>query len=231
MRSICLSILCMGLVLFSTQLQAQRALYKPQVHQIGIQLGAINQIPSLSNQYTSAVPLSVNLANGIRYTYHYSISDGFRAGLFMRNGDFSYPEGVDRFDTYDAKKRDFDIHLGYIRKYHSRAHQVFAGADLIYSFGKIEENGMLSQQNYSGNYSYANYGASLLAGYSYFFSKHISMSFELEGYYTKTQHGRSILPDPGQFYILPTQELGFTSSISLSYHFVKMKKRCTCPKF
>ena len=105
-----------SLLLFAVSLGdviAQRAAFKPQVHELSLQVGSVNSIPSLSDNYESGAPLSLHPLNGIRYTYHYSLSDGFRVGAFRRKASFDFPEGFNQFQSYQADKTDWDVHLGY----------------------------------------------------------------------------------------------------------------------
>lgn len=219
------------LLLPFASLKAQRAAYKPQVHEFSLQLGAVNAIPALSEYYENGSVASIHPLNGLRYTYHYSISDGFRIGAFRRNATFNYPGAFQPFESYRADKQDWDFHLGYKRMYHMGQSQIFGGADLIYSRGKVEAVATQNGNTFSDAYSYANLGGSLFFGYSFFFNTHLSLTFETEAYFTTIQNRSAIdTPDPLQVYLLEDREAGFNASVYLNFHLVKMKKRCTCPK-
>ncbi|MEM6802700.1 MAG: hypothetical protein AAF696_14925 [Bacteroidota bacterium] len=219
------------LVLPFSAIQAQRAAFKPQIHELSLQLGAVNAIPALSDYYQNGSLASIHPFNGLRYTYHYSISDGFRIGAFRRNASFNYPGAFQPFESYTADKEDWDFHLGYKRMYHMGQSQIFGGADLIYSRGKVEAVATLNGNSFPDAYSYSNLGASLFFGYSFFFNTHLSLTFETEAYFTTIQNRSAIdTPDPLQVYLLDDREAGFNASIYLNFHLVKMKKRCTCPK-
>lgn len=214
------------------QIFAQRAAFKPQVHELSLQVGSINSIPSLSDAYENGAPLSLHPVNGIRYTYHYSLSDGFRVGAFRRKAGFNFPEGLDQFQEYQADKKDWDFHLGYKRMYHMGQAQIFGGADLIYTRGKVEAMAMQGTgTSVPDNYAFQNFGMSGFFGYSFFFNTHFSLTLEAEAYYTGGQQRNALGPgEPLNVYLQEDGELGLNASVYLNFHLVKMKKRCTCPK-
>ncbi|MEM8887386.1 MAG: hypothetical protein AAGD28_05325 [Bacteroidota bacterium] len=220
------------LILSLGNLSAQRAAFKPQIHELSLQLGSINSIPTLSDGYENGASFSLHPLNGVRYTYHYSISDGFRVGAFRRNASFAYPDGFQQLDNYTAEKTDWDFHLGYKRMYHMGQSQIYGGADLIYSSGKVEAVAMSNGGNIPASYSYNNIGASAFFGYSFFFNTHLSLTFEGEAYFTgiQNQSPLSNSQEPVSTFLLNDNEIGLNASVYLNFHLVKMKKRCTCPK-
>ncbi|MEL6672791.1 MAG: hypothetical protein AAFR61_11390 [Bacteroidota bacterium] len=227
MRKLLLSIAC--LLILSPVVFGQRALYKPQVHEIGFQAGAFNMVPALSEGYQDGLPGSATLLNGIRYKYHHSISDGFRLGVFRRTADLQFAEGLNIYDTYQSDKTDWDIQLGYERKVHKGPLQFFAGADVRYTLGQMNDTGIQGATTVEISHAYQGIGGSVLGGMSFFISKNLSATLEAEGYLTRLNYGSgtNIEVNPP---LIPNQEAGFNLSLYLSLHAVNMKKRCTCPK-
>lgn len=212
---------------------AQRAAYKPQVHELSLQLGSVNSIPTLSDEYKSGSPLSLHPLNGIRYTYHYSISDGFRVGAFRRKANFfSAEDELRQYQNINSDKVDWDFHLGYKRMYHMGSSQIFGGADLTYSLTRVDLTAdALSGVARSDAYKHNGYGISGFMGYSYFFNTHLSLTFEGEVYYSKQSNlARVSSQEPIPITLNDQDEIGFNASVYLNFHLVKMKKRCTCPK-
>ena len=222
--SLILLILSSGNVLF-----AQRALYKPQTHEVGLQLGAINFIPTLSNYY-DPLPVTLVPLSGLAYTYHHSISDGFRLRFMRKNGKYLLsPDNPD----FNADRNDWDIRLGYMRKYHKGAGQFYAGGEAIYRMGKLYEYQVGTERPDQATDEFSHMGGAIFAGYRHFFNTHLSASFELGGYYTRTIEPYPTRgPNDDRTYVfwMKNGEFGLDGSISLNFHFVKMKKRCTCPK-
>ncbi|MDX2246281.1 MAG: hypothetical protein SF052_05875 [Bacteroidia bacterium] len=210
---------------------AQKALYKPQTHQLELQVAGLNYIPSLGELYKEPLPFSGNMVNGLRYTYHYSLTHGFRGGISYRTANFTDSAGVvTGFSAYEGSKRDLDISLGYIYKYHKGAAQFFAGADLRYTPGKVTETGITpGNSSYNNEYNYTNYGASGFIGLRYFLNTYLSAAVEGSAYYLRVNHNEWGNGEPF-FQLTPDHEAGANLNLSLSLHLIKMKKRCTCPR-
>lgn len=225
--SLCLIVV----VAFVHTASAQKSLYKPQTHQIDLQLAGANYIPSLGDLYPSPLPFSGNVVNGLRYTYHYSLTHGFRGGIGYRTANFVDESGtITGLTSYEGQKRDLDISVGYIYKYHKYAAQFFAGADLRFTPGKISESGFTpGSAVYNNSYRYNNYGASGFGGIRYFFNTYVSTAIEANAYYLMVNHADSGSGEP-YFQLTPDNEAGVNLALSLSIHLVKMKKRCTCPR-
>lgn len=219
------------LLLLSPAAFAQKPMFYPQVHEIGLQIGSIDQVSPLSDYYASSPAASLNFANGIRYKYHITYEHGLRAAFAYRTGEFDIPEGIDRFSSYSAEKKDYELQLGYEYKYNIGPATIFFGADGMFGRGTINDSGVLlgdiAQEPVSGEYSYTNYGAAGILGLRVFFSRYVSFSLEGQAYYLRNRHEQTV---EDLFYLLPENEYGLRGSAYLSFHFKKMAKRCTCPK-
>lgn len=223
----CLLILCLS----SVAVLAQKPKFYPQVHEIGLQIGSIDQVSSLSDYYASSPAASLNFANGIRYKYHITYEHALRSSLSYRTGEFDIPEGIDRFTSYSAEKKDYELQLGYEYKYNIGAATLFFGADAMLGRGTLTDQGILAgdvaQDPFSGEYDYMNYGGAAIAGFRMFFNRYISFSVEGQAYYLRNKHQTST---EDIFYLLPESESGIRGSAYLSFHFKKMPKPCSCPK-
>ena len=220
-----LSIICSPLLSLG-----QRFAFKPQVHQLELQLGSIHSTPAYSDFYESEMPIAANYLNGGRYTYHYSLTHGFRVGVFRRTTSF-FKMDYDQYSEYRGEKRDLDFTLGYIYKYHINAVQLFAGLDLRYSNGKLDERESIIAFGEPVT-SYQTYGAGGFAGIRFFLSQ--GLSFALEGNATYSSLSDPyISTDISGIGALPYRDnlLDLSAAATLSFHFVNMKKRCTCPRF
>ncbi|MEO0896647.1 MAG: hypothetical protein AAFY71_09635 [Bacteroidota bacterium] len=222
------SILFLVISVCNTELFAQRALYKPQQHEISVQLAGAEHIFPFNqlNLYQEQVPIQAYVARGLSYTYHYSLKDGFRVAAFYK--DASYFRFPNIFIS-DVQRLDWQFQLGYERKYHSGPHQFSIGPDLMYSRGNtelgIETGGAMP---FTTTHTHQTIGIGLVGAYNYFINTHFSLGASI------TLYGqRAIYDDPSTFFdsYFETQNIsGAYASIWANFHFVKMKKRCTCPK-
>jgi hypothetical protein len=210
---------------------AQKPMFYPQVHEIGLQIGSIDQVSPLSAYYASSPAASLNFANGIRYKYHITYEHALRAAFSYRTADFDIPEGIDRFTSYSAEKKDYELQLGYEYKYNIGPATIFFGADGMFGRGSVNDSGILigdiAQEPVAGEYRYTNYGAAGIVGFRVFFNRYISLSLEGQAYYLRNRHEQTA---EDLFYLLPESEYGVRGSAYLSFHFKKMPKRCTCPR-
>ncbi len=211
-----------------TSIYAQKPRFTPQAHEIGIQLLGANYFSKVADYQKDNTPFNLNFGNGIIYKYHLSLTDAVRIGVGWRNAAYEINEGIDRFASYQADKQDLDISLGYERKLNLGPVQLFGGFLGILGRGNVEDMGALSAtgDSYTGKYFYSNYGGALFGGLRLFFSKNISLALEGQGYYLQTR--RQAAPE-NTFYLFPENELGYNANVYLSFHLVKMKKRCVCP--
>lgn len=210
-------------IVFLPLVTAQRAAYKPQVHQLELVVASANRVSEIGSNYANNAFAGANYLNGFRYTYHHALSHGFRAGIVRRSSDFDFPDGFGTLNEYSATKEDWDFSLGYIYKYHIAATQWYLGADVLYSTHSVAETSIVPQ--FPSRYSYSSYGVQAVAGMRVFFSTNFSAALELNAYYQAFPNNFGV-ENP----LLQESESGIKGLFTLSYHFVKMKKRCTCPK-
>lgn len=210
--------------------QAQRPLFRPQVHEIGIQLGEAHQIPALSAGYANGMGLGANVVNGIWYKYHITYQHGIRAGAAYRTAQFDYPDGRNRFVSYEATRRDIDGFLGYELSFPAGRITLTGALDLAVSRSSSEELGieegpvLIEYRNDPALWRVGGRGA---LGFHYFFTPYTSFTLEAGPYYQRAM-GTGTTDQP--FTLFPEQEFGFRAVAMLSFHFKQMKKRCTCPK-
>lgn len=206
---------------------AQRARYKPQTHEISLQLGSMHMVFDPVASTVNAYPFDLQVVNGIQYTYHYSISDGFRLGAQLREGYFDLIGPTDTRILLD--KRNWEVNLGYERKIHFGAVQLFGGGDLMFSAQELDfKVGGAGADSQFENSTLA--GIAAFGGVGRFFSPHLSLSLETKLMYLhqlQEEVQATKLPVP----FVEDGELNLQVAVSLNIHLVKMKKRCTCPKF
>ena len=212
-----------------TSVFGQRPFYQPQVHDIGIQLGSVNWIPELQEDF-EGMPLAISPINAIRYKYHLTTDHAFRASAGYRRGNYELVVPNNELSTAEIKKRDLDFKLGYERTFHQHVWQYFVGIEGMmtrsnYNLQGLAPNGSTTIDD---EFSYWNYGGSAFAGFRVFFSKNISWAWEFSAYLLSPQYDEG--PE-NRFYLLPDKELGLEVSTYLSVHLGKMPKRCVCPKF
>ncbi|MCI4667980.1 MAG: hypothetical protein MRZ79_07450 [Bacteroidia bacterium] len=208
------------------QAQAQRAKYKPQSHELSLQLGSVDAVfPFLGRgDYQGSLPFSAQAVNGFRYTYHYSLTDGFRLNYYNRKANLQ-EEGTDLVATRVERQ----LQLGYERKYHNGPHQISFGPELFFNYGETQNleapNGPINAFNFQS------LGAAFALGYSYFINTKLSMGIEGNLYYQRPNYTSGVTnQNELPAYAFQQNIGGITAGIWLNYHFVKMKKRCTCPK-
>ena len=211
-------------------LQAQRPYYQPQVHEIGVNLLTGHQVPDLSSYYEN-MPLSLNYANGIRYKYHLTYADALRAQVDYATSSFDIPEGIERFESYAADQSEWLLKLGYERKHHVGSLQLYAGIDARLGMGNFQSVGKLqgtAMNEVENDLNYTSYGGSATAGVRVFMSPYLSAGIEASAYYAWLNYTEA---NESVFYLQPDTQWGWNSQVYVSFHFKKMKKRCSCPKF
>ncbi|MEM7373871.1 MAG: hypothetical protein AAF587_34935 [Bacteroidota bacterium] len=223
-KSSVLSLFLLFLLLgLSQDIQAQRARFKPQTHEFSLQVGSLNGILDPVQSGLIFYPLDVGVVNGGQYTYHYSLSDGFRLGVQHRQASFQLISPTDI--PVSINKNNWDFHLGYERKIHYGPSQLFGGADLHYSAQNLTFTpGAVGEK--SSNLG----GIAVFGGYSYFFSPFLSLSAEAKLLYLR-QVNEQLSGDKLPLSFVENGEVDLMAGLSLNLHLVKMKKRCTCPKF
>ncbi len=228
MHGIILAILIMALGSHSSL--GQRARYKPQTHQIELRAAGLDwmsghqQFDVLGN-----TPLVFSGVNGIRYQYNRSLANAFRLGATYTPSTWTASEPIGGFSAYTADLVTTDLHLGYVRRYHIGPLQWYAGADLRGGMSSLNENGEQINGMYDNKYEVLHYGLSAVAGLRTYLNPYVSFSLEANATYLRHQPQVAVVSE------LPYQIFGeqtFHSGISawLAFHFVPLKKRCTCPK-
>ena len=224
--------LLLALALSWTALSAQRVRFQPQTHEIGFQLGQLNHLPDLSERYLSELPFSAHALNGLRYKYHLSLKDALRAGVARRKANFQPLDSPPSLSLSEQTKTDWDFRLGYERKHSWQASVLFAGADALASRGEVASSGTLANgEPIAEAYQYWNLGGEIFVGYRHFFSPYLSLTAEIGTYGSKIQLDEPMPTSTERpALLLESFEWGLNGSVYLSLHFVKLKKRCTCPK-
>lgn len=217
-------ILLLFLLMGSAQVDAQRARYKPQAHEMGIQLGSAESIfPFLARgDYDGSMPLAALPASGIRYTYHASLENGFRIGFYNRRARLSDSTSV-QTNVRIARQ----IQLGYERKYHNGPHQISYGPEILLNMGRTDYP---DQINGIESFPFQSIGAAFALGYSYFFSPYMSAGIEGNLFYINPSYS-TVLDNPEAFpaYLYQENITGINVGVWLNFHFIKMKKSCKCP--
>ncbi len=219
-RLLFLSLCLLGATL---SLQAQRPSFKPQAHQLELQLGTLHSlIPGSDATYSNGNAFASNYLNGFSYTYHYSLAHGFRAGVQRLSADYAIEGGL----ATQADVWGWEYNLGYVYKYHIKQSQIFFAADLLYNTQKIWETGPTI--NTIASDAYPAFGGRVGMGYRLFFTPNISLAIEGYGKYLQRSSGQN--PVEFEYSFFQANELSWNASATLSLHLVKMKKRCECPK-
>lgn len=223
-------ILCL-LIVGGQVVQAQRARYKPQTHQIELRLGGLDAL-AVHPEFESfaGMPVAATAVNGLRYTYAYSLTDAFRLGLTYSPVSWTADEPVSNFLSYSNRIQTFGAQLGYMRRYHTGPFQLYGGVDLRAGQSMIDENGSTVNSIYAREYRSNHYGGSGILGVRTFLSPYLSFAIEANATYLRQRPVQmEQLPEPSYLFF---GEETFSGGIAayVSFHFVPMKKRCQCPK-
>lgn len=226
-----LSILPLALFcLVSVESFGQRPYYYPQAHEVGLIAASAHYHPSWTEVYRP-VPPGTDFLHGFKYKYHLNVDHALRITGLYRSARFEQDQAFQVLSGYAGKKSDWEAHLGYERTFHQTVHQYFWGLDAGYGKGSMEETGTLPDTGpYASNLDYQQFTGTLFGGYRYFFSKHLSAAVEARAYYG---YIRPDNPDalPSFTLLEDEREWGAGLQVDLSYHFVRMSKRCACPRF
>ena len=212
--------------------EAQRARYKPQVHQLELQLAGTEAFSGREGLTAFAdLPLAAHVLQGVRYQYAHSLPTAFRIGFSQTRSTWGSAEGPGTYTSYEAELREMGIQLGYLRRKHIGASQLYLGTELEAGRSQINESGQAGGGTtlFANGYQYQFLGAQALAGMRYFFSPTLSLGLEANiGYrrYQLQETGSEILP----FLFFDENTLRLGLSASAAVHFVPLKKRCSCPK-
>lgn len=197
---------------------AQRPYYRPNIHEVSIQLGAGHYLPG-DGEVINQKPLAVSPLNGFRYRYHLDRKSALRFGAFYRRQLLSYhglmgdltPTVNWRFFTMEAK-------VGYERKFDLKKYQIYGGVDAIGTY----RNAVVTNPNIDGAFASPQYGGGLFLGFRRYFKEYVSISVENELLF---------LVNPDKDNRLTPQEIGVNFlQFSFNYHFKRMHKSCACGK-
>ncbi|MEL6135222.1 MAG: hypothetical protein AAFR59_17835, partial [Bacteroidota bacterium] len=119
--------------------------------------------------------------------------------------------------------------FAFVSQIHRGASQLYGGADLMIYAGQVEGNEVLQRFNLEGPISTLSWGGRGLAGYRLFFSPYVSVALEANVFYLAHNYSRTVVEENnGTRPVFPDNEVGGMVKIRISYHFKKMKKRCSC---
>ena len=218
------------MVALPASLQAQRARYKPQTHQIELKVAGADWLAGYSSfESFAGMPVTASVVNGLRYQYAYSLQDAFRLGATYTPASWQATEPVAGFSAYSNDLTQTDIQLGYVRRYPTGPLQLYAGTDLRGGVTQMSETGEQSTGPYQADYSVVHYGLDGVAGVRTFLSPYLSFAVEANATYLRFQPQ---VDTPSELSYQFFGESAFSTGISayLSLHFVELKKRCQCPK-
>lgn len=211
-------------------LLAQRARYKPQAHQVELRVAGLDWLGGHSEfEAFAGQPMTLTAVNGLRYQYSYSLTDAFRFGATYTPATWSAPEAIAGVSQYQADIRQTDLQLGYVRRYHNGPFQIYGGADLRGGMSNLLETGETDSGMYSTEYQVLHYGLDGVVGVRTFLSPYVSVAVEATATYLRYQPDETVAAElPVDFF--GEESFGAGISAHLAFHFIKMKKRCSCPK-
>ncbi len=219
------------LAMIPTLLSAQRAAFEPKVHQLEIRAAGAEWLAGHANfQSSIAAPVALTGANGLRYQYAYSLRDAFRLGVSYHPSTWTAAEIPDAgISAYEAQIRGLDLQLGYVRRYHTGPFQLYTGADLRGVRQTLAENGQRGGADWAQNYDVWSYGVQGVAGVRRFVTPFLSIALEANAglLVHQASNGTS---EPLSYEFYGDQSFSAGLSAFATVHFVKLKKRCTCPK-
>lgn len=212
-------------------LQAQRARYKPQAHQIELRAVGIDWLSGHNGfEAFAGQPMTFSGVNGLRYQYSYSLTDAFRFGATYTPSSWEATSAeIPGVNAYQADITQTDLQLGYVRRYHTGPLQIYGGADLRGGMSNLLETGESDAGMYSNEYQVLHYGVDGVFGVRTFLSPYFSVAVEATATYLRYQPEEAFVPElPYQFFGEETFGAGLSAHVA--FHFVEMKKRCKCPK-
>lgn len=211
-------------------LQAQRARYKPQAHQLELRVVGIDWL-SGHNEFEAFAgqPMTLSGVNGLRYQYSYSLTDAFRLGATYTPSSWNATTAVAGISNYQADITQTDLQLGYMRRYHHGPFQMYGGADLRGGMSNLLETGESDNGMYANEYQVLHYGLAGVFGVRTFLSPYLSIAVEATATYLQYRPDANVAAElPYQFFGEETFGAGLSAHVA--FHFVEMKKRCSCPK-
>ncbi len=211
-------------------LQAQRARYKPQAHQVELRVVGLDWLSGHNGfEAFAGQPMTLSGVNGLRYQYSYSLTDAFRFGATYTPSTWNSNSPVVGVSDYQVDIAQTDLQLGYMRRYHTGPYQIYGGADLRGGMSNLLETGESDAGMYSNEYQALHYGVDAVFGVRTFLSPYLSVAVEATATYLQYRPDEAFVPElPYQFFGEETFGAGLSAHVA--FHFVEMKKRCKCPK-
>lgn len=186
-------------------------------HEITLILGTFSKISPLpENGVASSWELQA--AGGLRYAFRLSPNDALRLTLQRMESDLN--QGVER--NYTQKNKD--LRLGYERGILSGPIYLYGGVEGIYSLAQISVLDEAAPNVAVDIYeNYSQLGGALFAGVKSFISPNFSLGLEINTAYLRS------LDDKRS--IISANRMVLAANLLAGFHFGKLPKRCSCPKF
>ncbi|MEO1449116.1 MAG: hypothetical protein AAFV07_06280 [Bacteroidota bacterium] len=219
------------LSLITGSLWAQRARYKPQTFEIGLQVGMADFIPGLQLNYQSLPTLAV--ANGLAVSYHLSLENAVRVKAMRYRQDWLDDRLEDNGIAFGlGRQTTWRAQLGYYRKFHTGPLQLYVGGDLIFATQQYTNLSTATSGFFDSEF--LTMGIAPEAGVKLFFSPYLSAGAEIQAQLrlldTRDNNAQENRINP-YYATSPPNILGLNANVSLNFHFVPLKKKCTCPRF
>lgn len=197
---------------------AQRPYYRPNVHELDIQIGAGHWLPGdalLKNE----TPISISPVNGLRYRYHLGKNNTLRLGGFYRRQNFSFlTKGNEGNFTADYRLLSIEGKIGYERKIDLRKYEIYGGVDAIFGQRSYTPKSSTNLDLLS-TIETQQVGGGVFIGFRRFFGENFSIALENEFHIVQNLNEKS----------LTSSETGINfMQVMLSYHFKRMRKSCAC---
>lgn len=201
-------------ILLPISLLAQRPYYRPNVHEVDLQLAAGHWLPgdaTLKNHKS----LGISPLNGLRYRYHFNKNSALRVGVFYRAQSFLLTDKSETGGSTLYNLRSLEGKIGYERKIDFRKYQLYGGIDAIIG----QRNFIQKTQN--TEISTPQFGAGGFVGIRRYMSENWSFAIENEFHFLQNSNEKSLISaETGANFL----------QIMVSYHFKRMHKSCACGK-
>ena len=219
--------ICIGIVGGHSSLYAQGPMFYPQTHEVGIRVGSFHSQPALADAYQEGAG-ELEWANGLQYKFHWDLYNVFRLTVGRRKSLFDAAfEGTDP-DQFRTEKVDWDVRLGYEGNMPIGPITLLGGLEGVYNNANLVQEKLASQSQEimaTDELSYSAWGANAFGGLRLFFSPYISTAIEGNVTYLKSDAHQLLGVYDSE---LSDNEWNVELNLYLSFHFVKLKKRCAC---
>ena len=188
--------------LISMPVMAQRFKFKPQKHEVGIEVASFSQVPALSGSY-SGFPASPSIPSGLRYKY-------FLDGRWAQRWDFLAVTNLAQGSIESAQREDYRLKLGMSATWYLGQAGVFAGADAMISIGTtgLLQVDLSSGNTFQGSEGYTSYGVSLFLRISTLLFALYKHDGRVGGYYLANQYDGNFAGGSRRRLLYPAQEWG-----------------------